>query len=307
LYFPILRGKRFELLALRELSPLFAKSKLVVPVIEPVKISDWLDKSLKSLIEADAIFCLIVNPLVVEVDIRALRDMRKSVVGSYDKCIPTLYLNSTTAPSLVDQFANAVPGKRAYFLVTDPPIATVAAAAASKPHFVFLRNPSVSSAVRTQFDAAVCVDITDPFPRKARNADYANEPDVFFSEKHLTTPNSSYAHFGDYSIVGDHFSEYGGAAYAIVLHHVYQSAAQGNVLRIGHFVSTTNTSTADKPGKFMQALTKLVKVAPTLGDINQTPVVATYLDLHARKHFPELGTVKKLGIMHHIQLMARIL
>jgi hypothetical protein len=306
LYFPILRGKKFELAALRELSPLIAESKNVVPVIEPVEASKWLPGALKSLIEADATFCLIVNPQVVKVDLAALRNSRLAIVGSYNNCVPTLYLDSTTAPQLVDKFVKAVPGKRAYFLVTDPPTPTVSAATASAPHFVLFRNPSVSSVVRNQFDPAVCVDVTDPFPRKAKNADYAGAPDVFFSEKHLTTPNSCYTHFGDYSIVGDHFAERGGPAYAVALHHIYQSTTKGDALHIHHFVSTSNSTTADRPGKFMEALTNLVKVAPTLGAINQTPVVATYLDLHTRRHFPELGTAKKLGIMHHIQLMSRI-
>lgn len=306
MYFPILRGKKFELLGLKELSPLLGQSQNVVPVIEPVAASIWLTGALKALVGADAAFCLIVNPQVVRADLGALRAARKNAVGSYDKCVPTLYLDSTATPQLVDQFAKAVPGKRAYFFLTDPQAPTVAAAAASAPHLALFRNPSVSTALRQQFDPAVCVDVADPFPRKAKNADYAGAPDVFFSEKHLTTPESGHAHFGDYSIVGDHFSEHGGAAYAVAIHHVYQSAQHGNVLRIAHFVSTSNSTTTDRPGKFMQALSKLVKAVPALGAINQTPVVATYQSLHARKHFPELGTVKKLGIMHHVQLMTRI-
>ena len=100
MYFPLLRGKQFELVALGELAPLLAKAPKIVPVIEPVEASPSLRKSLKALVAASAPFCLVVNPKVTTVDVQALGKVRASEVGSYSGCVATLCLSATDTPKL---------------------------------------------------------------------------------------------------------------------------------------------------------------------------------------------------------------
>ena len=48
MYFPILRGRQFELLALRELLNKGVLSNQVIPIIEPVKVSTTFVKTIET-------------------------------------------------------------------------------------------------------------------------------------------------------------------------------------------------------------------------------------------------------------------
>ena len=65
MYFPYLRGKQFELLALRELVPLMMSNReKISPIIEPVKNTSTLINTLSELRKGDINFNIIVNPSV---------------------------------------------------------------------------------------------------------------------------------------------------------------------------------------------------------------------------------------------------
>lgn len=76
-------------------------------------------------------------------------------------------------------------------------------------------------------------------------------------------------------------------------------------LRIHHFVSDTNEDINDPAGKFAQALIKLVDFDKLLSC--DTFGFRTFRDLYERREFPGLGTVKKLTLMHHFELMTKYL
>ena len=48
MYFPYLRGRQFELIALRELVEKGVLSSRIVPIIEPVKLSSTLIKTIET-------------------------------------------------------------------------------------------------------------------------------------------------------------------------------------------------------------------------------------------------------------------
>src|SRR5690348_5838553 len=68
MYFPYLRGKQFELLALRELAPRLGREQQVTPIIEPVRApgDSGIDRCLTSLLQVNLDFVLIANPTVGE-------------------------------------------------------------------------------------------------------------------------------------------------------------------------------------------------------------------------------------------------
>lgn len=51
MYYPYLRGRQFELLALRELVNENLLSEKIVPIIEPVKLTSTFFKTIKAFIE----------------------------------------------------------------------------------------------------------------------------------------------------------------------------------------------------------------------------------------------------------------
>ena len=64
MYFPYLRGRQYELIALRELIDNDRLSKYVTPIIEPVKVSPTLLSTIKAFNEKNRDLILIRNPHV---------------------------------------------------------------------------------------------------------------------------------------------------------------------------------------------------------------------------------------------------
>lgn len=64
MYFPIFRGRQFELLALRECVSRGILSNLIIPIVEPVKVSSTYTKTVDSFIEANKAIAIIRNPQV---------------------------------------------------------------------------------------------------------------------------------------------------------------------------------------------------------------------------------------------------
>ena len=66
MYFPYLRGRQFELIALRELLENDLIGDKIVPIIEPVKPTPTLARTLKLYTEKEHKHALIMNPEVGE-------------------------------------------------------------------------------------------------------------------------------------------------------------------------------------------------------------------------------------------------
>ena len=64
MYFPILRGRQFELLALRECVNKGLLSNKIIPIVEPVKVSSTFTKTVGSFIRAEKSIAIIRNPQV---------------------------------------------------------------------------------------------------------------------------------------------------------------------------------------------------------------------------------------------------
>ena len=104
--------------------------------------------------------------------------------------------------------------------------------------------------------------------------------------------------------MGDEYSESGFAPYAVAIHIVYFDQEQD--LRIFHFVSDSNLDPSNPAGKFKEALSKLINKVNE-GLIQRTVAIEEFERLYRTQSYPGLGTVKKLSIMHHIELVGNYL
>ena len=64
MYFPYLRGRQFELIALRELVEKGVLSSRITPIIEPVKLSSTLIKTIETYGANSKQLAIITNPKV---------------------------------------------------------------------------------------------------------------------------------------------------------------------------------------------------------------------------------------------------
>lgn len=92
----------------------------------------------------------------------------------------------------------------------------------------------------------------------------------------------------------------------MAIHIVY--FAEDNSLRIRHFVSDSNEDISDVAGEFCEAVRKLYYWYTEEKQSRQlTTGLQTLLDHFNNKTYPGLPTLKKLSIMHHLEITDRYL
>lgn len=150
------------------------------------------------------------------------------------------------------------------------------------------------------------VALTDPLTFVRHVEDYADLEDEFFEPANWYRQVDNFNGFGDYSMVGHVYFDKGMPSRAIALHFIYVTA--DGSLRIHHFVSDSNESMRGQKEKFFEALYKMVDWChKNVHGLNETPALQSLLEYSQQDKFPGLGTVKKLSLMHHFQLMNRLL
>jgi hypothetical protein len=305
MYLPYLRGRQFELIALRELAEKKVLSEKVTPIIEPVKLSSTLIKTITRYNEENKALSIIINPQVGGFYDDYQDSKNDKLVEQYKKVISetnTLLFAKILKPKDASEadFINRY-GKNIITICTNKDAIPIHEKYFANQDVKFNLIPDDSGFRRKIRSDRVMLD--DKFNKLERNTDYSKIDDEPFSEDHLFYLEDGYKGFSDYSIVGSEYSETGFAPYAVAIHIVY--FADDYSLRVKHFVSDSNDDISDPAGKFREALSKLVewnkiKGLSTLGMLE-------FEDLYKREAYPGLGTVKKLSIMHHIEILGKYL
>lgn len=301
MYFPYFRGRQYELLALKELAQKKLINKLVVPVVEPIKKSSTFDSTLNTFSAEGLSLALIFNPAVGSL---AGADFSEAFHTISKNIIPSVISQDNMEDVIYS--LEKIGGQRNEMLVVlndyDYLDTFKAVFADDSPQFTLI--PDERAIRRAVGSGKVIFD--DKFKKQDKNADYAKNDDEFFSEEHLYFSEEGNVGFGDYSIIGNHYDESGFAPQAVAIHIVY--FANDKKLRIHHFVSDTNVGIEDVAGKFYEAVLKLSQWYRTQGDPKQkTFALSTLLDYADRGYYPGLPTIKKLSIMHHLELMSKYL
>lgn len=308
MYMPYLRGRQYELIALRELRHESRIGKHIIPIVEPVKLSPTLISTVESFAAVEGPISLIHNPQVggFVKELRQLDDSR--LKSSYyellaSKFVPESHIvnkNSETEIAQLIESGNTNRDELILILHNRNSLDSYPRSFLEQPPR-FNLMPDHSTFRRTIRKSKVLLE--DSFEKQERNVDYAEVDDEFFSNAHLFFRDDGFVGFSDYSIVGNQYTESGFAPFAVAIHIVYFDSA--NNLRIRHFVSDSNEDINDPAGKFYEAVSKLVEWNRTYK--LQTLAMDIFEDHFKNGTYPGLGTVKKLSIMHHIELMSRYL
>ncbi|ESR08905.1 hypothetical protein DIX59_00595 [Streptococcus iniae] len=307
MYFPYLRGRQYELIAIRELLVQEKLSDKVIPLIEPVKFSATLINTLGIFKEKNKRFSLILNPevgtfkeeFVVGEKINLI-DKLENILETNPEFYATTIMNKNF--QLEDNFLESKRFDNQMVICKN-----VDALKAYKNNYgelkiaynIILENSRLKREIPGEK-----VKLCDNFTKLSRNTDYSNDEDEFYSDDHIYFRDEDYVGFSDYSVVGESYSESGFAPYAVAIHIVYFD--QESNLRIRHFVSDSNLDPTNPAGKFKEALTKLVK-AVEKGEIQSSLAIEEFRRLYDTQSYPGLGTVKKLSIMHHLELVGNYL
>ena len=308
MYFPYLRGRQYELIAIRELMQKGKLSDTVIPIIEPVKLSSTLSNTVIESSKYNNLLAVIMNPQVGSL----YADSRKDKTGNKLEELYTLLIASSNVIKTV------IAGKGANDIVNSLVSKNISY---DEIMSIYLDRDSIADYDKVfhketkynvvPYDMAFRkisknrILLFDRFNavKKERNNDYAKKTDEFFSDDHLYYDMERYIGFSDYSIVGNEYKETGFAPYAVAIHIVYFDDDEN--LRIHHFVSDSNDDITDPARKFYEAVTKLVEWNASMNI--ETEGIKKFEELHSLGAYPGLGVVKKLSIMHHLQLMGEYL
>lgn len=306
MYHPYFRGKQFELLTIRETAPLLAQSGFT-PIIEPVREAlKGLGRALESVCEAKGRAIVIVNPDYGDhagdgTSISAL--LKEGFLDKDGISAGILLKKSMTvdaALKLWEEHGNHDPTFIHAGFSEAKTLADRLPKLETTSH-VFI-EAHCGKLYRKHFKGSTRILIRDGF-KKRRNADHP--PVEQFSDLHVTFEEEDMDGFGDFLIVGDEYVEGGGPAYAVAIHATFIDPEHEDVMFIYHFVSETRDTPTDPAGKFMQALDQLIaKLESGTSHLHDGPAMGEFRALHAQRHFPGLGHVKKLSMKHHIETLA---
>ena len=148
--------------------------------------------------------------------------------------------------------------------------------------------------------------LSDSFRVEERNSDYSTTEELFSLDP-IYYESDGYIGFSDYSVVGNKYSEAGFAPYCLVIHFVYFDS--NNQLMIRHFKSSSNEDATDPANKFREALEGLLNWANGFGSQFKfdTYAMGQFKKMYEDGSYPGLGTIKKLSIMHQIELINKFL
>lgn len=310
MYFPYLRGRQFDLIAIRELLEKDLIDEFIVPIIEPIKLSSTLISTLRLFVEKEREVLLIQNPCVGNfADELEAHDLYESYVELLKSpyIVITHFFNNYSATE-IHEIATNIDKSIEDLAIIHEDISLLPSYKAlysdMKPKYNII---PYEQSFRRRLRGQNLICLKDEFIKQKRNTDYASKIDEFFSEEHLHYSSEGLKGFSDYSVVGNDYSEGGFAPYAIALHIVYFSYDVENdddVMRIRHFVSDSNDDIRDPALKCSQALTKLESWIGTINrDKVNTYALEQLLEHFYRGSYPGLPSLKKLALMHHIQLM----
>ncbi|MCP4461114.1 MAG: sce7725 family protein [Cytophagales bacterium] len=305
MYYPLLRARQFELIALRELVTENAIQGVVTPIIEPVKEThNNLDIAFDIFHQGAQPAYLILNPgngvmagdgshyleyltakergtYLPAFRYRSNGDYIQQAIQDYDLNDCLIICQNDVNPNNVDFTAVAELEQVVAFNIEDPG-----------------RNRSLSRYVKELHKTFIRRD--DPFERQLRNSDFLSIAEHQFSEEHLFYNDENFNGFSDYTILPSEYIEGGSTPRSVAIHLTYLN--DQNQIWIRHFTSDSNDSIANVQGKFAEAASKAVNYCR---QNNLTNSALDELFVHFdEQHYPGLGTVKKISMKNHILVVA---
>lgn len=313
MYYPYLRGKQFELKALRDFSSENKKEDKILPIIEPVNQSfNALSLAIDQLKSNGMIFSIIVNPndgdfrhKTVSFDILKskpdLAEAKGVWIPAYLYQGQPLDLDKEITASpweeviLVFKTCADVDNKDVSSLISNRKVKTVV------NNFGKTVSRRVKKAIKDLGKSLVCFE--DCFVNKKRNADYLNDVDEPFSEMFYYWKDEGFDGFGDYTALPSEYAEGGMLPYALAIHLTYLKAE--DQIYVHHFVSDSNFDQSNIKGKFYEAASK---IEPFFGGkIHTTSVDELISKSNDPDGYPGLGYLKKLSVKNHLELIKQVI
>lgn len=316
MYFPYLRGKMFEILAVRDAE--FLPSSRIVPIFEPVQVytqNGRIYGRFTELIQKRVKFAFIVNsangnpPPNFDQGVRMVRDLSSFRTSAPDLVLPAFEIRAENPIRQIRTFARKFESRQCVIVHRnhDYSIRHLWQALESlheNPPVHVLLDGGASSEVVKSLPASGVVLLRDGFSVESANVHYP--PRSRFDDLLWTHEDRGYDGFSDFSIVGDRLIVSGGPPNHVALHLTELALDEVRSIATNHFVSRNPTYPGDAPRKYLDALELLIQHVGVPPNIEfDTEGVEGYWDSYTNSHFPGLGKPKQWSIMHHMEIINR--
>ncbi len=313
MYYPYLRGKQFELKALRDYSAENRNEQQILPIIEPVNQStNALSLAIDQLMANGMKFSLIMNPndgdfkhKTVSFNILSSKPELAETEGVW---IPA-YLYQGNALGLAKEISESAWNEVILVFKTcadvdNPDVSTLISNAKVKTvinNFGKTVSRRVKKAIKDAGKSIVCFE--DCFVNKKRNADYLSVEDEPFSEMFCYWQEEGFGGFGDYTSLPSEYAEGGMLPYALAIHLTYLKS--DDQIYVHHFVSDNNFDQSNIKGKFYEAASK---IEPFFEGRKHTASVDELISKAKDSDgYPGLGYLKKLSVKNHLELIKQVI
>lgn len=309
MYFPLLRGKQFELVALKEFAEAYPGNQWICPIIEPVRVlPDALVRAAGFLSGHSINYAVILNPkngdYAVDTNRFEIPTFLEKFEGYDTKPIPAFLGDGKS--NLVKGVIEAL-GLQNVMLVYEDSLDIE-----NEADVALCNHPSVSYIVSAGTDSRgtlrflmktgkhiVCLD--DNFIVRKPNSAYRVTNEDPYSEEPFYFRDDHFYGFSDYCVLPKTFAEGGMTPTAVAIHMTYRKREDSIWVR--HFVSDETLDVGkDIRKKFESAMDAFSSFYN-----NVEPTKAAKALIEKRGNYPGLGVLKKITMLNHMQLITSIL
>jgi len=305
MYYPILRGKQNEFLALRDIIDKLSLSQQITPVIEPVKADiKALLSCLNDLDTKQVPTIVIINPTQGELvgDDNATESLIENISKTLKYVKFGIIVRSTSTLAKIKYFLSLV-GDKDFILFHHSPYQKIEDLHKIESIENFNGHLVNLSSVPKDYHKKLSrthnlIGIDDPFNKQQRNEDYRINQNEFFSDLHITYQELGYNGFGDYLIIGEEYKEGGRLPLTVALHITYPKNEKEIWVR--HFLSQHYPLDPKPSAMVLESINELkefIEDNPNILDFSTSCIELM------KKGATNLGTLKRHSISHHIELI----
>lgn len=308
MYFPLLRGKQYELVALREFAEEHPGEQLLCPIIEPVRVlPDALVRTAGSLSSNGIRYSVVMNPGKGDYALETNRFEIGDYLHLFDKFavkpIPAFIADGKSAAVLRMIEQNRL--KEVMVIFED------SFDMENCDDDVLCNHNSVSYIVCGSVDSRNnkryllrtgknIIRLDDNFVVRKPNTAYRGFDEDPYTEEFFYYRDDRFYGFADYCVLPKAFVEGGTTPTAVAIHLTYQK--RNDAIWVRHFVSEEAYDARHIRDKFGNAVNKVVDFYRTV-----EPTDAARWLIHHSDRYPGLGVLKKVTMKNHLELISNIL
>lgn len=300
MYYPYLRSKQNEMLALRAIADSKTDYSNVFPIIEPIKeFSPTMKKTMEALTTAAIPYAVVVN------------SFQSSLEVAHEELPQGAYLPAFLCDGNLGEILSSIDksGNEEVMLIFKNSINT------EDSNLDFLiEHKAVKYIVgelgrslkkRIKLLGKKVIHLEDAFRAMPSNALYADRMDEKYSEEHAFFSEEGYDGFADFCVLPKDMPDGGMTPTTLAIHLTYKR--NEDEIWVKHFLSDNRFGRENIQGKFGEAAKHVKEFYNQHPEYLRTQAVQMLIQNFDEAHYPGLGTLKKYSIWNHLELVNSLL